>query len=109
MTPGLLGWPTLAPVQLPTLYCLLPTLTLIHRAEYLGPLLDVLKDRFGGLTIYPLFPKCRAPAARVIVQGRKNSRAHTRLLPGLVLHQQGGAYTSEAEAILRNGAALYLA
>ena len=84
------------------------TLTLIHRAEYLFPLLDVLKDRFGGLAIYPLFPKRGVPAARVIVQGRKNSRASTRLLPGLVLHDDGGTYTAEAEAILRDGAALPL-
>jgi tRNA1(Val) A37 N6-methylase TrmN6 len=85
------------------------TLTLIHRADSLCPLLELLKDRFGGLTIYPLFPRRDAPAARVIVQGRKNSRASTRLLPGLVLHQEGGAYTAEAEAVLRNGAALNLA
>ena len=85
------------------------TLTLIHHADYLCPLLELLKDRFGGLTIYPLFPRRGAPAARVIVQGRKNSRASTRLFPGLVLHQDGGAYTAEAEDVLRNGAALNLA
>lgn len=82
------------------------TVTLIHRAECLGLLLDALKDRFGGLTIYPLFSKRGLPASRVIIQGRKNSRASVRLLPGLVLHEEGGAYTAEAEAILRNGAAL---
>lgn len=84
------------------------TLTLIHRAESLCPLLEVLKDRFGGLAIYPLFPRRGVPAARVIVQGRKNSRASARLLPGLVLHEDGGAYTAEAEAVLRSGAALNL-
>ncbi|MEM9591808.1 MAG: methyltransferase [Pseudomonadota bacterium] len=84
------------------------TMTLIHRAEYLGPLLDVLKDRFGALTVYPLFPKRGGPASRVIIQGRKNSRAHMRLLPGLVLHEDDGAYTAQAEAVLRNGAALTL-
>jgi len=82
--------------------------TLIHRAEYLGLLLDALKDRFGALAVYPLFPKRGVPASRVIVQGRKNSRAQMRLLPGLVLHEEGGAYTAEAEAILRHGAGLTL-
>ena len=84
------------------------TVTLIHRAGHLGLLLEVLKGRFGGLTIYPLFPKRGLPASRVIVQGRKNSRAAIRLLPGLVLHEEGGAYTAEAEAVLREGAALRL-
>lgn len=83
-------------------------LTLIHRAEFVGLLLDVLKDRFGELTIYPLFPRQGLPASRVIVQGRKNSRASLRLLPGLVLHEEDGAYTGEAEAVLRNGEPLPL-
>jgi tRNA1(Val) A37 N6-methylase TrmN6 len=81
-------------------------LTLIHRAEFVGLLLDVLKDRFGALTIYPLFPKQGLPASRVIIRGRKNSRGSVQLLPGLVLHEEDGAYTAEAEAVLRNGAPL---
>lgn len=84
------------------------TVTMIHRAHHLGNLLEALKDRFGDLAIYPLFPKPGAAAGRVIVRGRKNSRAGLRLLPGLVLHEAGGAYTREAEAILRGGAALSL-
>lgn len=84
------------------------TVTLIHRADHLAPLLGLLEDRFGGVAIYPLFPKPDMPASRVIVQGRKNSRAAPRLLPGLVLHEAGGAYTKEAEAVLRGGAPLSL-
>ena len=84
------------------------TLTLIHRAGELGNVLEALKDRFGDLAIFPLFPKSGTPAGRVIVRGRKNSRAGLRVLPGLVLHEAGGAYTKEAEAILRGGAALSL-
>lgn len=84
------------------------TVTLIHRADYLGVLLELLDDRFGDLAVYPLFPKSNEPAGRVLLQGRKNSRAKMRLLPGLVLHDEGGAYTKEAEAVLRGGAALDL-
>ncbi|GFO82968.1 MAG: methyltransferase [Methyloceanibacter sp.] len=84
------------------------SLTLIHRAGQLGSLLEALKDRFGDLAIFPLFPRPEAPAGRVIVRGRKNSRAGLRVLPGLVLHEAGGAYTKEAEAVLRGGTALSL-
>ena len=84
-------------------------LTLIHRPEFLGELLTLLERRFGALTVFPLFPKEVAPATRIIVQGRKGSRAGTRLLPGLILHRAGGIYTAEAEAVLREGAALDLA
>lgn len=84
------------------------TLTVIHRADCLGVLLDLLQDRFGDLAVFPLFPKAAEPAVRVIVQGRKGSRAGLRLLPGLVLHGPDGAYTAEAEAVLRGGEALSL-
>lgn len=84
------------------------TITLIHRAECLGTLLALLEERFGDLAVYPLFPKHHEPAGRVIVQGRKNSRAKLRLLAGLVLHEADGTYTKRAEAVLRGGAALDL-
>jgi tRNA1(Val) A37 N6-methylase TrmN6 len=82
--------------------------TVIHRSEHLGELLDLLRSRFGGLVVLPLFPKPGEPAARIIVQGRKGSRAGLSLLPGLVLHEAGGRYTETAEAVLRRGEALDL-
>ena len=85
------------------------TLTMIHRPECLGELLGLLEGRFGSLAIFPLFPKKEAPAVRIIVQGRKGSRAAPRLLAGLVLHESGGAYTAEAEAVLRGGEGLHIA
>jgi tRNA1(Val) A37 N6-methylase TrmN6 len=85
------------------------TLTLIHRAECLGVLLSLLEGRFGDVTVFPLFPQAGEPATRIIVQGTKGSRAGLKVLPGLVLHGPGGAYTNEAEAVLRGGEALTLA
>lgn len=83
-------------------------LTLIHRADCLGELLPLLESRFGEIAVFPLFPKADEPATRVIVQGKKGSRAALRLLPGLVLHGPDGAYTQEAEAVLRGGEPLHL-
>jgi tRNA1(Val) A37 N6-methylase TrmN6 len=80
--------------------------TVIHKAEALGRLLAVLEGRFGALKILPLHPRAGAPAQRVIVQGTKGSRAPATLLAGFVLHGEGDAFTSEAQAILRKGAAL---
>ena len=81
-------------------------LTLIHRPDCLGELLGLLDRRFGGIAVFPLFPKANEPAARIIVQAKKGSRAGLTLLPGLVLHEQDGRYTAEAEAVLRGGEAL---
>jgi len=83
-------------------------LTLIHRPDCLGELLEQLPGRFGGVCVYPLFPKRDEPASRIILQGRKGSRAGLSLLPGLVLHDENGRYSEEAEAVLRGGEALRL-
>ena len=45
---------------------------------------------------------------RMIVQFQKGSLAPLRLMAGLVLHEQDGRNTGEAEAVLRHGAALRL-
>ncbi len=83
-------------------------LTLIHRPEALRELLGLLEGRFGEVTVFPLFAKPGEPATRIIVQGRKGSRAEIRLLPGLRLHASDGSYTEEAEAVLRGGSPLSL-
>jgi tRNA1(Val) A37 N6-methylase TrmN6 len=83
-------------------------LTLIHRPDCLGELLRLLEGRFGHVAVFPLFPKQGEPATRIIVQAEKGSRAGLSLLPGLVLHQENGSFTAEAEAVLRGGEALDL-
>ena len=82
--------------------------TMIYPADRLGDLLPLIERRFGAIAVFPLFPKAGEAATRVIVQGRKGSRAALRLLPGLVLHRPGGGYTDEVEAVLRCGEPLCL-
>jgi tRNA1(Val) A37 N6-methylase TrmN6 len=83
------------------------TFTTIVRADRLREALSRLPE--GGVTIFPLWPRAGEPAKRVIVQVRKGSRAASALLPGLVLHNADGSYTTEADAILRGGASMRLA
>lgn len=82
------------------------TLTLIHRASALTEILEAIGNRFAALKVYPLFPRAGAPASRVLVRGVKGSRGPLQILPGLVLHDATGGFTSEADAILRHGAPL---
>ena len=84
------------------------SITLILPAAALDEGLEVLSGRAGGLTVFPLFPRVGAPANRVVLQGRKGSRAPLRLSPGLVLHREGHDFAPEADAVLRHGAALNL-
>ncbi len=80
--------------------------TTIVRADRLAQALSTLPAE--GVSVLPLWPKAGEPARRVIVQVRKASRAPFVLLPGLVLHEQDGTSSPEAEAVLRRGAALAL-
>ena len=84
------------------------SLTVIYRAERLDDLLAACRRRFGAIVLFPLWPGGGTPAKRLILQARKGSRAALRLLPGLVLHGAGHAYTEVAQAVLRHGGPLNL-
>ncbi len=85
------------------------TVSVIQRAERLATILSVLETRAGALRVLPLWPRRGVAAKRIIVCAKKGARAPLALLPGLVLHEEDGRYTPEAEAILRHGAPLLLA
>ena len=80
--------------------------TAILRADRLNEALAALPER--GVCALPLWPRAGEVSKRVIVQARKGSGAPFALLPGLVLHQENGAWTNESQAVLRRGEALAL-
>lgn len=80
--------------------------TAILRADRLNEALAALPAR--GVAAFPLWPRAGEAPKRVIVQARKGSNAPFALLPGLVLHQPDGAWTPEADGVLRRGNALAL-
>ena len=84
------------------------TLTAILPTERLPAMLTALETGFGGVTIFPLWPRQGEPAKRVLVHARKGSRAAFALKQGLVLHGPDGTLTPEADAILRTGTGLPL-
>jgi tRNA1(Val) A37 N6-methylase TrmN6 len=84
-------------------------LTLIWRADGLADVLAGLAAGFGAIAVLPIYPKPEAAAIRVIVRAVKAGRAPLAMLPGLVLSDNNGKPTAEAEAVLRGGASLPLA
>lgn len=82
------------------------TFTAILRADRLNEALAALPPR--GVIAFPLWPVAGEAAKRVILHVRKGSGAPFILRSGLVLHGLEGAWTPEAEAILRRGSALAL-
>lgn len=75
------------------------SLTLIHRAERITDILNFFETGFGAVRIRFIYPKQGRSAHRVIVRAIKNSRALPQIDCPLILHQDNGFYTEEAEAI----------
>lgn len=75
------------------------TFTAILSASRLGEALNAVPHR--GATVIPLWPRHGAEAKRVILRLRKASRAPLSFAHGIVLHEEDGRYTAEADEILR--------
>lgn len=75
-------------------------LIMIHRPDALPGLLAALAGRAGGLMLLPVYPRAGAAATRILIRGKKGSRAPLAIAPPLVLHDEAG-FTPAAEAIHR--------
>ena len=99
------------PLELWANFCLLMvkpkgTVTFIHRADRLEHLLTTFAGKLGNIGVFPLWSGPGKPANRLILRGRKNLHGALVLHSGIILHNAGGGYTPEAEAVLRDGQAL---
>ena len=88
-------------------FCLLMTksggfLTLIYPADQIHKILGLMAEKMGNIVVYPIWSQKNKPAKRVIISGQKGAKTPAKILPGLVLHQQNGEYSQEAEDILRH-------
>jgi tRNA1(Val) A37 N6-methylase TrmN6 len=84
-------------------------LTLIWRADDLPNLRDALAPGFGNVIVLPVAPRAGAEPIRVLVGAAKGGGRASRDLPALILNDEQGRPTAEAEAVLRGGQALRLA
>lgn len=75
------------------------TFTAIVRTDRLTETLAALPET--GVRLFPLWPRTGQSAKRIVVQIRKGSRAPIELLAGIILHEEDGSYTDEADAVLR--------
>lgn len=81
-------------------------LLVVYRADRLDDLLAALHRKAGEIVILPLWPKAGRPAKRLLLRARKGVASRLTLLPGLVLHEEDGRYTADAQAVLAEAAAL---
>ncbi|PWC70203.1 tRNA1(Val) (adenine(37)-N6)-methyltransferase [Azospirillum sp. TSH58] len=79
------------------------TLTMVHRADRVDEILAALHGaRFGSLTLVPLWPRPAEEARRILLAAQKGGRSPARFTAGLVLHGPDGAYSAQAQRILRD-------
>lgn len=80
---------------------------IVYPAQGLALLLAGLTPRFGAVTILPISPRPGMPATRMLVRGRKGSRAPLTLLASRALHGADGRdFAPEFDAIFRGDAVL---
>jgi len=82
-------------------------LTIVNRADAVDKIIRKMGKRFGAIEIIPIWPKLSIDAKRVIIRGIKDRQSPATLHPGIVMHDDGGEYTSEAHRILREGQRLF--
>lgn len=83
-------------------------LTLIHRADRLDDVLHIMKGWFGDIAILPMHPREDQTATRILISGKRNSRAPMRILPSLVIHRNENGFTDRAAAIHAGDSSLIL-
>ncbi len=79
------------------------SVTIIYPAHGIDKILIGFGKAFGAIEIIPLWPRAGVEAKRVIVRAIKDRQTPSRILPGIVLHNEDGSYTTEADEILRTG------
>ncbi len=83
------------------------TLSVIVPASSLAEVMAALAAaQCEEITLLPLWPREGTAAKIVIVRGVRLGRGACRVLPGLTLHEADGAFTAQAQAVLRDGAGL---
>ncbi|MCB8838765.1 tRNA1(Val) (adenine(37)-N6)-methyltransferase [Aurantimonas sp. VKM B-3413] len=74
-------------------------LTCILRADALSLALAGVEGRLGAVRVMPIHPRPGAAATRILLHGRKGSRAPLELLPGRCLHREDGSLDPFAEKV----------
>jgi tRNA1(Val) A37 N6-methylase TrmN6 len=84
-------------------------LVMIGRADGIAEVLKVFDRGFGSLVILPVHADAASPAIRVLVRATKGGRVPTCLLAGLVLNDEAGRPSLDANTILAGEGLLPLA
>jgi len=83
-------------------------LTLVMRPANLSDIMNDLGGRFGSVRLKPVHTSAQGAATLMLVRAVKGGRAATELMPPVMLHDDAGNSTHQAEEILRGRAGIFL-
>ena len=84
------------------------SVAIIARPVSLPHILSAFEGRLGGAEIVAVHPRPGAAAIRIVVRGKRGSRARLSLLPPLVLHEAvGHGLTARADGIVNGAIGLF--
>ena len=78
---------------------------IVPAAQFISAATAARAAGLGGVCLTPIWPRAGVAAKLVLLRGLRGARGPDQVAPGLILHHADG-FTSAAEAILRDGAAL---
>ncbi|CAI3924960.1 tRNA1(Val) A37 N6-methylase TrmN6 (TrmN6) [Commensalibacter communis] len=64
--------------------------------------------KLGSIVLFPLWPKLNRSSRIILLQGRMGSTGGSQISPGMILHNENGDFTTQANHILRDGQMLCL-
>lgn len=80
---------------------------MIYPVAQLDAVIAELQKRTGDILIFPLWPKGQTDCKRAVIVARKSVKSPTRLSQGIMLHDDQGTYTPQAQGILWDGKGLF--
>jgi tRNA1(Val) A37 N6-methylase TrmN6 len=80
-------------------------LIMIHRPDALPVILQSMAARAGEITLLPVYPREGGKAVRILLRGKKGSRAPSAIAAPLILHE-GHRFTTAADALHRGAAVI---
>ncbi|MGV3279086.1 tRNA1(Val) (adenine(37)-N6)-methyltransferase [Rickettsiales bacterium LUAb2] len=77
---------------------------IIHTADRLQDILNLATiNKWGNITVYPIYSFNNRDANRVIISLKKLSKEKLIIKSDLVIHNNDNSYTNKANAIIKNG------
>lgn len=80
--------------------------SMIHRPSRLTEISKYMQNKFGQITLFPLWEMNNETTMRIIIQGRKDAKGEDRFLYGMHTNDKDGLLTGNAYRILHLGKSL---